>query len=197
MTLAFLNISQAIYLIISFSLDEWIQTSEILMIMVSICIGALMGSSAFIYLCILPLKIVSHNLLENIYNKYSKFWLRSLELNKGVQAKDITEREIRRLHHGNSSIEIHKISYVGTIIGVTLGTTYLLNTLLFVNVAFIIDKIGENLFWICFFLCLLLVLSVVALYQDIKKELYSFKCVRRCCPNKKIKSYKMRVSNDT
>jgi hypothetical protein len=84
------------------------------------------------------------------------------------------------------------VSYVGTVIGVTLGTTYLANTLLFTNLAFIIDMIEVNELASGIFLSTLIILANVVLYKNIKKDLMTFRCIKRCFPDK-IKSRRVKI----
>ena len=85
-------------------------------------------------------------------------------------------------------MESSSVSYVGTIIGVTTGSTYLLNTLLFSNLAFIVDYIGKDLYGATIFLSSLLLISIGCFYKQLKQEFLSFECIKKCCP-KKLKSY--------
>ncbi len=59
------------------------------------------------------------------------------------------------------------VSYVGTVIGVTLGSAFLSNTLLFTNICFIIDKIEINELTSGIFLSTLIVLANVVLWKGI------------------------------
>lgn len=104
-------------------------------------------------------------------------------------AKNITEKKLKSFA---ANIETSTVSYVGTVIGVTLGTTYLLNTILFSNIAFIIAYIGNVRVLTIIFLCLVLVASNLALYKGVKREFMAFKCVKKCCPKNKVKSYRMK-----
>ena len=65
-------------------------------------------------------------------------------------------------------MESSSVSYVGTVIGVTLGAAYLSNTILFTNLAFLIDKLEFNETSGAVFLSTLLILSILVLYKKIK-----------------------------
>lgn len=62
---------------------------------------------------------------------------------------------------------------------------------MFVNVAFIIDEMGESFYGIIIFLIALLIGSIAVLYTGIKHELMQFKCISKRFPQK-IKSHKIR-----
>jgi len=97
------------------------------------------------------------------------------------QAKDITER--------------HKLNIAGTVIGVSLGSSFLLNTILFANVTFAIDRIVQSTnYSACILLCLLLFGSNAALYKPVSRELRAIKWVRKLCFKKDggLKSYRIK-----
>ena len=82
-------------------------------------------------------------------------------------AKDITERKSRQSYSDGG-----QAAFAGTVIGSTLGFSYLTNTLLFANITFIIDRIVILTSWsACLFLCLLLFASIVILAKPLRIEL--------------------------
>ena len=84
-------------------------------------------------------------------------------------------------------------------IGATLGFSYLMSTILFANLTFIIDRIVNFTLWsACVFLCFLLVASSAVLYKPLRKELVTFRCLRKmCCPKEgKSKSYRVKKTDD-
>jgi hypothetical protein len=89
------------------------------------------------------------------------------------------------------------VAYAGTVIGATLGFSYLMNTILFANVTFVIDRIVSiNTVIACVFLCLLLLGSIIFLYRPLRRELYRVKCVRKCLKLDKLKSYTIKRGRD-
>ena len=93
--------------------------------------------------------------------------------------------------------ERRKSSNAGSVIGVALGFSFLLNTILFSNVTFVVDRIVRLTNWsACLFLCLLLLGSIAALFKPLKTELKQIACIRRlCCPREiTLKSYRIRNS---
>lgn len=86
------------------------------------------------------------------------------------------------------------VSYVGTVIGVTLGSSYLANTLLFSNITFIIQFIEFNELASGIFLSTLIVLANVVLWKDISKDLMSFQCIKKRFPER-LKSKKIRYED--
>jgi len=82
----------------------------------------------------------------------------------------------------SSTMDNSSVSYVGTVIGVTMGSAYLANTILFTNLAFIIDMIETNEMTSGIFLSTLIILANVVLYKGIKRDLMTFKCVRKRFP---------------
>eukprot|EP00347_Sterkiella_histriomuscorum_P019911 403339838 len=157
LTLTFISGLQILYIIIGYFADDWITQDESVQIAMAIFVGGILGSSNFLYSCLIPLKL----------------------------ARAITDRNMRR-QLNSSNIEM-RTSYVGTIIGVILGTTYLINTLAFTNMTALIDFIVANQSVAVTFLIMLLVISNLILYRGIKKELMSFQCMKRRFP-KQIKS---------
>jgi len=79
-------------------------------------------------------------------------------------------------------MELNSISYVGTVLGVTIGCAYLSNTILFTNLAFIIDKIEKNDYSGALLVSILLLLSILVLYKKIKQDLMTFDCIKRKFP---------------
>ena len=110
-------------------------------------------------------------------------------------AKEITEKKMKSFH--DNQIIDNSVSYAGTVIGATLGFSYLMNTILFANVTFVIDRIvSHSPLLACTFLCLLLFASIGFLYRPLGKELSRVRCIRRCCKLDKIKSYTIRRGRD-
>lgn len=102
------------YILFGYFLDDWINQDESVQVVMAIVVGAILGSSTFLYQCLIPLKL----------------------------ARAITDRNMLR-QLNSSGIEL-RISYVGTIIGAILGTTYLINTLVFTNLTALIDFVVSN-----------------------------------------------------
>ena len=100
----------------------------------------------------------------------------------------------RHLHSTNMEL---RTSYVGTIIGVILGTTCLVNTIAFTNMTALIDFIVENEGVAVFFLISLLVLSNAVLWKGLKKELMQIQCIKKRFPDKiKSRNIKMETEGD-
>lgn len=105
----------------------------------------------------------------------------SCVLSQRFQAKDITEK--------------HKVNIAGTVIGVSLGSSFLLNTILFANVTFAIDRIVQSTnYSACVLLCFLLIGSNAALYKPVRRELRQIKWVRKLCCKRdgELKSYRIK-----
>jgi len=108
-------------------------------------------------------------------------------------AKEITDKKLNSSMVGGDS----SVAYAGTVIGATLGFSYLMNTILFANVTFVIDRIVSiNTVIACVFLCLLLLGSIIFLYRPLRRELYRVKCVRKCLKLDKLKSYTIKRGRD-
>ena len=91
----------------------------------------------------------------------------------------------------------NSVSYAGTVIGATLGFSYIMNTIVFANFTFVIDRIvsfGAAI--ACLLLCLLLLLSVLVLYRPVWKELKRVRWIRKCCKLDKVKSYTIKRGRD-
>lgn len=69
------------------------------------------------------------------------------------------------------------------------------NTILFTNLAFIIDKIESNETSGAIFISTILVLAILVLYKKIKQDLMTFKCIRKRFPDI-IKSRNLRYDVD-
>ncbi len=85
-------------------------------------------------------------------------------------------------------IGMDKISFIGTILGLILGITDIVYTILFTNLTFIVGYIVSKKALALSFVIILLVLSNLVLYKGIKKDLLQFNWIKRRCP-RKIKSY--------
>ena len=108
-------------------------------------------------------------------------------------AKEITDKKLNSSMVGGDS----SVAFAGTVIGATLGFSYLMNTILFANVTFVIDRIVSiNTVIACVFLCLLLLGSIIFLYRPLRRELYRVKCVRKCLKLDKLKSYTIKRGRD-
>ncbi len=83
-------------------------------------------------------------------------------------------------------------------IGATLGFSYLMNTILFTNLTFIIDRV-PSIGGLCVLLCGLLALSAAVLYRPLRKELVRVRWIRRCCcPSEgRLKSYRIHLGDET
>ena len=53
-------------------------------------------------------------------------------------AKEITEKKLKANQAQGAD---YTVAFAGTVIGATLGFSYLMNTILFANVTFVIDRI--------------------------------------------------------
>ncbi len=151
MTIVFVSICQIIYTIIAFIYDDEIAQGDLIQNVVALFVGFILGSNQFLYEMLVPLKL----------------------------AKEITEKKVKA---GQAlGIADNTVAYAGTVIGATLGFSYLMNTILFANVTFIIDRIvSQSTTVACIFLCLLLLASIVFLYRPLKREIFRVKCVRKC-----------------
>ena len=85
----------------------------------------------------------------------------------------------------------NSVSYVGTVIGVTIGTTYILNIVIFTNLAYVIGEIEKHSVAAIIFISSLLFFSCVVLFWELKRELQQFKCIRNRFPES-IKSYRIK-----
>ncbi len=142
--------------------------------------GIIMGALNFLYVFLLPFKIVSVQYLPMEYLSYL-----ILE-----QAREVTEKRMKK------QIGLDRISFIGTILGVILGITDILNTILFPNLLFIVRLISNsNIVWPLLFIISLLILSNLAIYQGIKKEALQFRWVKKLCPSK-LKSYNLYYNNE-
>ncbi|CDW91178.1 UNKNOWN [Stylonychia lemnae] len=103
--------------------------------------------------------------------KYLNDWVQNTELPQIILALLV-----------GSMIGQGRFFYVGTVLGVTIGMPFLCNTILFPNLAFIMDKIESYNNASALFLSLLLVLSILVLYKKIKQDLMTFRCIRKRFP---------------
>jgi hypothetical protein len=111
-------------------------------------------------------------------------------------AKDITEKKLKA---GQALGGDNTVAYAGTVIGATLGFSYLMNTIVFANLTFVIDRIvsvDDRGRIACLFLCLLLLASILFLYRPLRKELHRVKCIRKLLKLDKVKSYTIRRGRD-
>ena len=110
----------------------------------------------------------------------------------------MTEKKLKSFHQRIDGL--NTVSYAGTVIGVTLGFSFLMNTILFANITFVIDYIVQETSWsACVLLCLLLLASIGVLFTPVKKELRQIRCVRRLCCRKQAppaKSYRIKKRTD-
>lgn len=79
-------------------------------------------------------------------------------------------------------MEINNISYVGTVLGITIGCEYLANTILFTNLAFMIDRIEKNEYSAALLVSIMLLLSILVLYKKIKQDLMTYECIKKKFP---------------
>ena len=156
LTIVVISLIQIGYIIIGYTIDNWISESGSLQILTAILVGGVIGGGNFIYQVLIPLKL----------------------------AREFTDKMVKR--NGDNSA-----SYVGTIIGTTLGVVSLLNTVLFSNLTTLVDKITSNETVAITFLILILVLSNGVLFKGIKKDLMTYKCIAKRFPRKiKSRNYK-------
>lgn len=123
-------------------------------------LGFLLETSQFIYSGLLPLKIAS----------------------------DITDKKLKSFSRHYLDPNTH--SFVGTVLGVLLGSTYISNVVIFSNLNFMFQLGAYNLSptAVCSIICLIVYLSIAVMYKEIKRELLRFPCIRKCFP-KKLRSY--------
>jgi hypothetical protein len=153
-TIIFVTFLQIIYTIVSFIFEVEIARGQKIQELIALLVGGLLGANYFLNEMLLPLKL----------------------------AREITDIKSRAIHRNSPLDGLNTISYAGTVIGATLGFSYLMNTILFANVTFVIDRIGElGAGAICVLLCSLLGLSSLMLYRPLRKELVRVKWIRRCC----------------
>ena len=111
-------------------------------------------------------------------------------------AKEITEKKLKA---GQVLGGDNTVAYAGTVIGATLGFSYLMNTIVFANLTFVIDRIvslDPQPTIACIFLCFLLFASILFLYRPLKKELHRVKCIRKLLKLDKVKSYTIKRGRD-
>lgn len=159
LTIAGLHLILIGYIIMSFQLDETISKNETLRIVIATALGCVLETSNFIYSCLLPLKI----------------------------AKDITELKLKQFSRQHLDPNTH--SFVGTVVGVLLGATFIADTIVFANLNFLMQRLNEvPPQWVCAVICIMVAMSIIVLYKELKRELLRFPCIRRCFP-KKLRSY--------
>ena len=109
-------------------------------------------------------------------------------------AKEITDKKLKA---GQALGVDNTVAYAGTVIGATLGFSYLMNTIVFANLTFVIDRIvSPDDTVACIFLCILLLASILFLYRPLKKELHRVKCIRKLLKLDKVKSYTIKRGRD-
>jgi hypothetical protein len=82
-------------------------------------------------------------------------------------------------------------SFVGTVVGVCVGATYIVDVVIFSNLNFVYQTAFlENINQIipCLIISLMLLLTVAAFYREIKRELMKIPCIKKMFP-KKVRSY--------
>ena len=144
-------------MIVNFKCDDLISASDQAKQAISAITGLLLETSTFIYTCILPLKI----------------------------AKGITDLKLRSFSRELLDPNTH--SFVGTVVGVLLGATLIIDTIVFSNINFLLRKM-TNPDFILSFLCILIAFSIIAVYKELKRELLKIRMIRKCFP-KKLRSY--------
>jgi hypothetical protein len=111
-------------------------------------------------------------------------------------AKEITDKKLKA---GQALGVDNTVAFAGTVIGATLGFSYLMNTIVFANLTFVIDRIvspDDTGAVACIFLCILLLASILFLYRPLKKELHRVKCIRKLLKLDKVKSYTIKRGRD-
>jgi hypothetical protein len=124
-------------------------------------LGALLETSTFIYTLILPLKI----------------------------ANDITNKKLKRFNR--QVIDPNTHSFVGTVVGVCVGATYIIDVVIFSNLNFLFQNVviqEVNQIVPCVFISLMIMISIAVFYKEIKRELMKIPCIQRKFP-KKVRSY--------
>ncbi len=169
-TITLVTILQITYTILSFVFALQIARGQRIQEFIAIVVGSILGANYFLNEILLPLKL----------------------------AREITEKKSRAIRPKSPLDGLNSISYAGTVIGATLGFSYLMNTIFVANVTFIIDRIGdEGVGAICALLCGILALSGMMLYRPLRKELVKVSWIRRCCcPNEgkaKSKTIKRKI----
>ena len=151
-----------IYVIISFVNNEQIEAdTEYTKKWISAIVGVLLETSSFIYTWLLPLKI----------------------------AKDITDKKLKSFNR--SFLDPNTHSFVGTVVGVCVGATYIVDVVIFSNLNFLFQSAFlENINQIipCLVISLMLILTIAVFYREIKRELLKIPCIKKMFP-KKLRSY--------
>jgi hypothetical protein len=151
-----------VYVIVSFINNEQIEAdSEFTKKWISAIVGVLLETASFIYTWLLPLKI----------------------------AKDITDKKLKSFNR--SFLDPNTHSFVGTVVGVCVGATYIVDVVIFSNLNFLFqDAFLENINQIipCLVISLMLILTIAVFYREIKRELLKIPCIKKMFP-KKLRSY--------
>ena len=82
-------------------------------------------------------------------------------------------------------------SFVGTVVGVCIGATYIIDVVIFSNLNFLFQQAILNgvSSWIpCTAISFMLIISIAAFYKEIKRELMKIPCIKLKFP-KKLRSY--------
>ena len=163
LSLTFLHILTVIFLIVNFVFDNEIHNKD--KFQQGLISGILGFLLAFIYTCILPLKI----------------------------AKGITEQKLKTFNRHALDPNTH--SFVGTVVGVLLGGSFIFMTILFSNLNFVMKGIYTKFITneisitsVCIINCAIVLMAIAVLYKEIKRELLKFNCIRKCFP-KRVRSY--------
>ena len=169
-TITFVTILQITYTILSFVFQVEIARGQRIQEFIAVVVGGILGANYFLNEILLPLKL----------------------------AREITDKKFSATRQNSPLDGLHTVSYAGTVIGATLGFSYLMNTIFVANVTFIIDRVGDQgARAICALLCGILALSGVMLYRPLRKELVRVSWLRRCCcPNEgktKSKTIKRKI----
>ena len=123
---------------------------------VALLVGMLLETSQFLYVWLLPLKI----------------------------AKDITDRKLRSFSQLALDPATH--SFVGTVVGASVGTGYILDTVVFSNLTFLFYGISntENFpeWLICLIIASMIVVSIISFYKEVYREWRKIPCIKRRFP---------------
>lgn len=159
LTLSFLHVLLIAYTVVSFRYDDDIIQNQDYRRVISCFLGLVLETSNFIYVCVLPLRI----------------------------ARDITNHKLKSFSRQLLDPNTH--SFVGTVVGALLGAVFILDTIIFANLNFVFQAlVGADPQTICTIVSAILVLAIVSVYKEIKRELLRVPCIRRCFP-KKLRSY--------
>lgn len=158
-----LHVLLFIFLIISFSCEDQISSSDLIQEWAAFAIGLLLETLNFLYTCMLPMQV----------------------------ARDITEQKLKQMF-SRQFLDPRTHSFVGTVVGAMLGATFIADSIMFANVNFLAFRLQESynyqlIFWV---VALMLAASALCLVKDYKKELMRIQCIAKLFP-KKIRSYKL------